>query len=228
VVQRVAVIGLGQFGSAVARTLHQMGAEVLGIDRDERVVAAHDQLVAHAIALDATDERAFRDAGVADVDLAVVAIARDLGVSILVMAQLVKLAIPHVVGRASSPLHEQILRIVGAHEVVNPEDDAGMSLAQRLLAPGLHGRVLLPSGHEWAEVAAPPSLRGKRISELGLREQHGVHLLAVKRVRPRVDERGQSTLVTDTLSDPGPDEVIKEGDLLALVGTEARLRKLEH
>ena len=223
--QRFAVIGIGQFGSRVAQRLSELGAEVLAIDWDETVVESIRSRVSQAIQLDATDEAAFRASGVDEVDTAIVAVGRDIEVSILVVAQLVRLAVPHIVARASGGLHEQILRNIGAHEITNPEEEMGDRMALQLVAPEIHGRVLLPTGHEFMELDAPESFWDKSVDGLDLSE---VFLIAVKRHNPSLSRAGQNEYRAEITSAPGGEFLVQKGDILALVGTSERLRGLAH
>ncbi len=223
---RYAVIGLGRFGAKVAQVLADHGAEVLAIDNDVAAVDAMRSSVDQAMVLNATDEVAFRASGVEDVDTVVVAIGRHLEVSIVVTAQLVRMAAPHIIARASSPIQEQILRLIGAHEVVNPEVAMGESVARRLVAPELRDRRMLPTGHEFVELAARPSQLGHTLSELDIPGRYGLRLLAVRKHRPSVDDHGRNIYLDDLLADPDPSTVIEDGDVLAVVGTDAQVRAL--
>lgn len=223
---RYAVIGLGRFGAKVAQGLADHGAEVLAIDSDIQAVDAMRGSVDQAMVLNATDEVAFRASGVEDVDTVVVAIGRHLEVSIVVTAQLVRMAAPHIIARASSPIQEQILRLIGAHEVVNPEVAMGETVARRLVAPELRDRRILPTGHEFVEIAARPSQLGHTLGELDITGRYGLRLLAVRKHRPGVDNHGRNIYVDDLLADPDASTVIEDGDVLAVVGTDAQVRAL--
>ena len=223
--QRFAVIGIGQFGSRLAQRLSELGGEVLAIDRDESVVASIRSQVSQAIEVDVTDEHAFRACGVDEVDTAIVAVGRDIEVSILVVAQLVRLAVPHIVARASSSLHETILRNIGAHEVTNPEEEMGDSVALGLVSPEVHGRLLLPTGHEFVEIDLPESMWGKTVAELQLQ---GAYLLAIKRHEPGIGPEGQNEYKIEQVDDPASDFVMQQGDTLALVGDSSVLRSFRH
>ena len=219
--QRFAVIGIGQFGSRLAQRLSELGGEVLALDRDEAVIASIRSRVSQAIEVDVTDEHAFRACGVDEVDTAVVAVGRDIEVSILVVAQLVRLAVPHIVARASSSLHETILRNIGAHEVTNPEEEMGDNVALGLISPEVRGRLLLPTGHEFVELDTPDYAWGKTVGELKLQRSF---LVAVKRHEPSVGREGQNEYKVKQFDNPAEDFVLEQGDTLALVGDSDDLR----
>lgn len=219
--QRFAVIGVGQFGARLAQRLTELGGEVLAIDHDESVIAAIRPHVSQAIEVDVMDEHAFRACGVDEVDTAIVAVGRNIEVSILVVAQLVRLAVPHIVARASSGLHHMILENIGAHQVTNPEEEMGDSVALALVSPELHGRVMLPTGHEFVDVDCPAHAWGKQVGELDLQ---GTFLLAVKRHEPSVGREGQNVYSVRQFDNPANDFMLQEGDTLALVGASDDLR----
>lgn len=224
--ERIAVIGLGRFGGRLARSLTDLGAEVLALDTRADAIDPVREHVALAVAVDVTDEAAFGATGVGDVDVAVVAIGKNLEASILVAAQLVRLAVPHIVARASSDLHAQILRLLGVHDVVNLEATVGDSVARRLVSPELHERQQLPTGHEYSELVARPAHWGKSLSELALAQRFRVTPLAIRRQRPAVDESGRSVVRAELLVDPEPSEILREGDRIGVIGTPMRLRQL--
>jgi trk system potassium uptake protein TrkA len=222
-VKRIAVIGLGQFGTQVARELTRLDVEVLAIDRRAEPIEGVRRMVAQAMVLDAMDEAALGAAQLDDVDSIVVATGSNLEASILITAQLVRLGLGHIVARAATDLHEQVLRLVGAHDVVNPEAESGRALAASLVFPELKGRVRLPSEHEYAEIDAPPSFLGRSVADLGLRAHYGVHLIAIRKHEPRVTADGRGTYQARLVRDPDDRHVIAEGDRLGLIGTAERL-----
>jgi trk system potassium uptake protein TrkA len=179
--KQFAVIGLGRFGRAVCLTLHNMGYEVLGIDSDEKRVAQilTDQLAAHAVQLDSTAPAALKEAGVFEFDTVIVAIGNYVEESVITTMNLKEAGVPHVVAKASSEIHEKLLRKVGADHVVFPEHETGCSLARSLTKPGILERFELDPDHSIVEIIVPDNFDGKTISELKLRSHYGLNLLAV-------------------------------------------------
>jgi len=226
-IKRFAVIGLGTFGARVAERLTELGAEVLAIDRDPTTVALWRERVDQAVVLDATDEVAFRASGVEDADTIIVAIARDLAVSTLVTAQLGQLGARHIVARAQGALHERILRLVGAHEVLNPERQVAESLAHRLVEPELRERVALSTGQEFIELAAPPTWFGQTVSACRIEERFGVKVTALIRHVPATGLDGDTHFERLVVTTFDGTAVISEGDLVAAVGTPQQIRELQ-
>jgi trk system potassium uptake protein TrkA len=208
-----AVIGLGQFGRAVARCLAREGQSVLAVDLDpERIERVADDVDA-AVALDATDEEALAGLELERLSCVVVTLGqRAREASILTTALLRQHGVPRIVARAHSYLHARVLRAVGAHEVVDPENEMGERLALHLAYPGIEELVQLGDA-SIAEVDAPESLVGKSLAELELRGRHGVSVLAFR--------RGDKVK-----ANPRPDDRVESGDELVLLGRLDAIRRL--
>lgn len=130
-----AVIGLGRFGSAVARQLEASGVEVLGIDNDPDLVtqlADHLTFVARA---DSTSVDALKQLAIPDFDRVVLGIGSNLEASILTASHLVDFGIPTLWVKALSSEHARILRQIGVVHIVEPELEVGRRLANDLVKP---------------------------------------------------------------------------------------------
>ncbi|MEL6348432.1 MAG: TrkA family potassium uptake protein [Myxococcota bacterium] len=212
------VIGLGQFGLALARALEENDVEVVAIDLQADRVALAAERTTEAVQLDAMDEEQLQRLAPASRDLAIVAIGDDSRESsIIVTALLRQMGAPRIIARATEPLHERILRLVGAHEVVNPERNFGERLAARLAYQGILG--VLPIGEDLAvtEITAPPQLVGRSLRELELPRRFEVNIVAMRRRRGSGDSR---------LVMPRADELIEDGDVLLVISTPAAARAL--
>ena len=223
--QRFAVIGLGRFGNQVATSLAELGAEILAIDSDPDVCEQLKHVAGvHPLCLDATDESALRKSNVAEVDAAVVAVGAHLESSIVVTALLRNIHVERIVARASSALHAQILRDVGATQIYSPEVDMGIRAAQAIFAPDLYERTKLPTGHLLVEVDARESSWGKQLKELDFRGRYELTVIAVKRREPYVDSDGGSAFREDMNMLPGPNDILEKGDVLVVIGTRTRIQ----
>ena len=223
--KKFAVIGLGQFGYQLAVSLGLLGSDVLAIDRSVDIIEHIKDAVGHAVALDATDEIALRSTGVADVDTVVVTIGQHVEVSVIITALLKNLGVPRIISRASTPLHRQILTLIGAHEVVNPEADMAVRLAESLYAPNVSQRMTLPTGHTYVEVEAGAELWDKTLMELEFRQRFELQVIGLKRRIPDVDDEGRSVFRTVVNHLPAGSDVIERGDVIALIGSERRIRE---
>ena len=209
------VIGLGQFGSSVARALTERGVEVFAADvREERVRAAADH-VAVAACLDATQTDALERAAPERRDVCVCAIgdeARDA--SIVCTALLRQMGARRVIARAGDDLHARILTLVGAHLVVNPERDFGERFANQILHHEIKGELPLGDGMLITEIATPTAFVSKTLAALRLPSRFGVTVVAVRRAR-------EASVVI-----PGPDTVLSEGDVLVLIAKQGAATRM--
>lgn len=218
--RQFAVIGLGRFGSAMATTLAEIGHDVIGVDADAERVRRLADVITQAVELDATDERALRAAGVQDVDVAVVSIGENIESSLLVVMQLRELGVSTVVAKAVTPLHGRILEKIGVSRIIFPEREMAIRVAHSLVMPSVIDYIELSRDFSIVEVPAPPSFVGRTLRQLEIRPRLGLTLIAIKR-RPAPG----APIVTNIA--PTADEAIREGDVLALLGSNERLGRLD-
>lgn len=223
--QKVAVIGLGRFGMALARGLAAGGAQVMAIDNSRSLVDEIKDDVDLAVRLNATDEDALRAQEIDKVDVCVVAIGENFEAALLTLVIAKKLGAPRVIVRAQSPFHAEIFRKVGADEVIQPEQQAGEHLARRLASPHVEDYIRLAEGYTLIEFNAPQEFHGKSPRALDLRRKYGVNLIAVKR-RVRTEGEGEAAEEKETVRVPRPDDVIEPGEVLVVVGPDEELAKL--
>ena len=221
---RVAVIGLGRFGMTLARTLGENGAEVIAIDSDPRLVDQVKDVVAAAVRLDSTDEVALGGQEVGKCDVAVVAIGENFEAALLTTVLVKRLGVRRVICRAQSAVHAEIYRQIGADEVIQPEMQAGAALGRSLASPHIDEVVPLAEGYSLIEMHAPQAFLDKTLAGLNLRAKYQVNLVAIKRTH--VVAVGGRNVTEEVLSVPTPDEIIREGDTLVLVGPNESLNRL--
>ena len=230
-VQRIAVIGLGRFGMALARRLSVHGADVLAIDSDKNLIDEIRDDVAIAVRLDATDETALRSQEIDRVDCVVVAIGENFEAALLTTVICKKnLDVPHIICRAQTSFHAEIFSQIGADEVVQPEKNAGDMLGRRLAHPRIIDYITLGDGFTVVEMQAPPHFAGKTLQELELRSNWQVNLIAIRRKPEPSDAPAEPADKTTTdaqlISVPGPKTRIDADDILLLAGSEESLAKL--
>ncbi len=176
------VVGLGQFGLALTEALLRNGVEVVAIDDRPEPVQTAAGLGAQAMRLDATDEAQLTRLTPASRDLCVVAIGDESReAAIIVTALLRQQGAPMVIARATSPVMERILPLVGAHDVVNPERNYGERLAARLAYQGVLD--VLPLGDDLliTELETPAEYTGRTLRELELPRRFQVSVVAIRR-----------------------------------------------
>ncbi len=211
--KQIAVIGLGRFGMSLARTLSELGHEVLGLDRDRRKVEDASEFVTQAAQLDATDEDALRDMGLSGFDVGVVSIGTDLKSSILVTLLLKRLGVGMVISKAQDDLHGEILEKVGADRVVYPERETGVRVAHRITSPSLVDYLEVMPGYGIAKMVTPAIFVGKELGQLDLKGRFGLTTLILR--------RGAESIVN-----PSRSEVLGPGDVLVVAGRDEKLEAL--
>lgn len=216
--RQFAVIGLGRFGAAMATTLVSLGQDVLGIDTHDDAVQALADRVPHLLAINASDPRALREAGVADVDVAVVSIGANIEASLLIVMAIKEMGVKFIVAKATTEVHGRILERLGVDRVIYPEREAAVRMANSLVVPNVIDYISLSRDFSIIEIPAPSMFVGKSLRAIDLRAKHGLTMIAIKR---EVNGR------TNTDVSPSADEVIQQGDVLALVGSNKALLALE-
>ncbi len=211
--KQVAVIGLGRFGSSVARTLAGSGCEVLAVDVDEARVKAIADEVTDAVRANALDEEALRALGLRNFEVVVVAIGHEVQASILTTVLLKEMGIPKIVAKAQDDLHGRVLQKVGADVVVYPERDMGIRLAHTLISRNVIDEIQLSTDYSILEMAAPRGFIGRSLKDLELRQRFGLSVLAIRR-KDRI------------IVSPNGDQTVDDGDLLVVLGQPATLARL--
>lgn len=219
-----AVIGLGRFGSTVALTLANKGAEVLAIDIDEELVESMRDDVAYAVAMDATDIKALKAQNIQDMDAVIVGIGSDFESLILVTVSLMELKVKRIIARAMNKTQRIILQKLGISEIVSPEVEVGISVAEKLLNPGILTFMQLPDHYEIAEIEAPANTIGRRLDDLDLRRRYNINLITIKR-QEIVPKDGKEIVEYHIIGVPQNDTVIQEKDTLLLMGIDRDISK---
>lgn len=200
------VIGLGRFGSAVAEELCALGHQVLAIDTDEAAVQKMADRVTQAVVGDCRDMDVLRALGVNHARCAVVAFSDDIGNSVLITLNLKELGIPRIVCKARSASHEELLRRIGADQVVFPEQESGRNLAHTLNNTEILDYIELSEHYSIVKTGVPASWVGKSVGELAIRKQYKVNIVSV--------QGADGSLQTVPL----PDYVFRTGDLIFSLG----------
>ena len=204
---------MGRFGSHIARTLARAGHEVIAVDAEESAIQRVADDVDTAVEGDATNSAVLAQAGAADVDLAIVAMA-NVEASVLITTHLKTLGVPQVFAKASSEVHRKILELVGADRVVFPERDMAVRVTQNISTPGLLDYLELLPNIGITEINGSAFV-GQSLANLNLRADYGINVLVIK--------RGQELLVMPELT-----EHIQEEDVLIIIGRDQQITKLQN
>ncbi len=219
--RQIAVLGLGRFGTSVARSLYHLGHDVLSIDKDESRVNLMMGSSTYALAGDCTNEAVLRDLGIPDYDAAVVAIGSDIVSSIMTSVLLKTLQVPYVVSRAHNDLHGNTLARIGVDKVVHAESEMGSRVAHSMFNPNVEEYLEITPNFGISKLRVPERFAGMSLRELGFssqRDKYGLVTLALR--------RGRSVTLN-----PDTDDRLRAGDWIILAGRDDmldRLNELSH
>ncbi len=214
--KRFAVIGVGSFGFYVAKALYENKNEVIAIDRSKERVQAVEPFCTSAIVQDVTDMEALKGLGLGEVDAVIVSTGANIKPSILICFHLRRLGITRIIAKAEDDDHGEILKLLGASEIIRPGVDMAKRLALQLTSPNILEFLPLEEDYTIAQVAPPSPFIGRSLRELDLRQRYGLNIIAIKELVPE-----RFVMV------PTADFVVKDSDLLIMVGKEADLKKIK-
>ena len=208
------IIGLGRFGSSVAKTLYALGHDVLAIDSNEDLVQEISDSVTHAVQMDATDENALRTLGLRNFDVAVVTIGANIQASVMATLLVKDMGIKYIIAKGNSDLHAKVLYKIGADRVILPEKDMGVRVAHNLVSSSILDYIELSPDYSIIEIESPKEWYGKSMKELSLRSKYGINVMAIKRNN-------------EVNISPDADDVINKDDIVVAIGSAEDLTKLE-
>ena len=211
---KFAVIGLGSFGINVAKTLYEKKNEVLAVDQDKEKIDEVKTFVSHAVHMDAADRENLLALGVQVMDVVVVSLGPEMEASILTVLYLHEIGAKRIVAMALTDDHAKILESVGATDVIYPEKDMAVKTGLKLSCPNVLEYLPLISGFGIQEIAPPEKFIGKSLKDLDLRNKYGIQVIAIKELIPE-----------KTSFAPKSDFVIKDSDILIIMGEEKQLEK---
>ncbi len=205
------IVGLGNFGSTVAKELARFGNHVIGIDLNEGAVGNHSEVIDQALIVDARDDAALREAGLSECDVALVAMGSDLEASIVSSINLKMIGVPLVWAKAKTKTHHRILSKLGVDRVIHPEVEVGQHIAQVLHNPLVRDYVSLGNGYHVVNFQVPESLEGKSLNTLDYRDEYDLRCIGVMRG-------------TDFVGQDGAECTLQKDDLVLLLGQRSNLR----
>ena len=210
------VIGMGRFGFSVARTLYEMGHDVLAVDSAQELVNDISPYVTHAVQADAADEKSLRALGLNNMDAAIIGMGDDIKASIFVTILCKELGVNMVISKAQDELHGKVLSKIGADKVVYPERDMGIRVAQSLTSSNILEFIGLSDEHSIVEVEVPDEWDDCTIKDLDLRKKHGVNVVAIK------SQDGHLNI------NPLGETVLNHKDIMVVIGSLDDIRNIEH
>ena len=221
-----AVFGLGTFGFEVCRVLSEKGGQVIAIDVNPGLVQKAKEISTQAVLIDSTDEDSLKNAPLENVDVGIVAMADDMEASILTTAILKNSGIPYIISRALSDIHAQVLRQVGATEVLFIEIEEGRRLATRLISPDILDRIPISKNQTLAEIIVPEDFVNRTLQKLDFSGKFNITVVSVKRMATNIDDMGNPQK-EELIIQPVPSTLLKEGDVLVVIGKDDDINRLK-
>ncbi len=216
--KRMAVFGLGRFGSSVATTLQKEGVDVLAVDRNRHLAERLKDVVSMAVSFDATDRENLARFDVGRMDAVVVGIGDNFESSVKITLLCKELGVPHVICKATNTDQRKVLQRVGADEVIQPETQMGHWVAESLLRHTVVNFVDLPDGYALARILPPRSWHGRTLAELQLLSRERLNLIQVHRPGKKPGEDQKVPL-------PAGNFRIEDGDLMDVIGANKVLAR---
>ena len=213
--KRVVIIGLGIFGFNLMKTLHENGIEVVAIDKNKEVVQQARECCTKAIVADGTSRDVMESLGIHEEDVVIISVGEDLAASTLTTLHLREMKVKQIIVKAPNEDHKRVLEKVGATEVIIPEKEMADKIARSLISPNILDYIPLSEDYTISEIVPPPSFMGKTIGDLHLRTKYHIEVIAIREVLPE-----RLTMV------PRSDFVIKDTDILLVIGREKDIRKI--
>ncbi len=208
------VIGLGRFGFALAKTLAELGSEVLVLDGTPEKVRDAAAFTEHAFMVEALHKEALQEAGIQNCDTVIVCIGEKIDTSILTTLNVIAMGVPHVIAKAISPEHGFVLEKLGA-EVVYPDHDMAVRLGNRLVTSQIMEYISLSSEVDISELMLTERVSGKTVLELDLRKNYGLNIIAVK-------HEGETQIEVE------PHQALYAGDVIVVAGKRESIRRFAH
>lgn len=208
------VIGLGRFGGSIVEEFSTLGVEVLAIDKDEDNINKISSYATHAVQANATDEATLISLGIRNFDHAIVSMGDDIESSILTSLLLKEMGIKQVWVKATNKYHQKVLEKIGVDRIIQPERDMAKRVAHHVVSDKIFDYIELSNNHSIAELFASKKVSNKSLTDLDLRANFGCTLIGIQRDG-------------DIIISPSADEIIREGDLLIILGRNEDIHRFE-
>lgn len=222
--KKFVIIGLGNFGFNIAKSLVESNCEVLGIDISKNVVEKARDFLTHAITGDPSNKAVLESLEINGYDSVILSIGQEMVASILIALYLKELGAKKIIARAISEDHEKILKQLGVDIVIFPEKDMAVRIGKMLSMNNAVDYLPLTEEYSIIEVVPPPSFLGKSIRELNIGSRYRCQILGIKNIPDNQisDEIKQKTIIA-----PPADEIIREGNILIVLGKTKSIERME-
>ncbi|HOP64660.1 MAG TPA: TrkA family potassium uptake protein [Spirochaetota bacterium] len=222
--KKFAVIGLGNFGMNIAKSLVENKCEVLGIDLDRNTVEKAKDFLTHAIIGNPASKTILDSIGIAEYDAVILSIGQEMVSSILIALYLKEAGVKKIIARAISDDHEKILHKLGVDSVIFPEKDMAVRIGKTISMDNAVDYLPLTEEYSIIEVTPPPSFIGKNLRELNISARYRCQILGIKNIADNLatEDNPQHTIIA-----PPADEIINEGNILIVLGKTTAIERME-
>jgi trk system potassium uptake protein len=225
---KIIVIGLGNFGSAVATKLSTLGHEVIGVDSQMQRVENVKDKITYAIMLDCTDIQALKTLPIHESDVVLVAIGEDFGASILTTAILKKMDVKRLVSRAISPIHRTILEAIGVIEILSPEEESAERFVKKIDMSNVLDFLDVSEDYAIVEAVIPSKYIGLSIRDIDIRKKYNVNIMTIKRDREKKGMMGKQYIQSEVIGVVSPDYVFEANDVVLIFGNMSDIKRWLH
>ena len=213
--KRIVVIGIGIFGFNLVKELYESGMEVIAIDKNKDMVQEIADFSTKAIVSDGLERNMLESLGLRENDVVVVSFGEDLAASTLITLHLKQMKIRNIIVKAPNVEYKQVLESVGATEVIIPEKEMASKVARSLISPNILDYIPLAEDYIIGEIAPPAAFQGKTLAEVHLRSKHNINVIAIR------------DTLTDTVTMVPPNYVIKDSEILIVIGKSRDIDRIQ-
>ena len=214
--RRVVVIGLGIFGSQLARQLYESGLEVVAVDKNRDVVQRIKDHSTKAVLADATDKEVLESIGIDAKDTVVISFGEDLSASTLLTLYLREMKVKEIIVKVPNEDYKRILLKVGASEAIIPEREMANKVARSIISPNVLEYLPISEDYTIVELAPPTAFIGKSLADLDLRKKYALQVIAIRDV-----------LTNKMQLVPRASAILKDSDVLVIIGKEEDIRRIK-
>jgi len=222
---KIVVIGLGNFGMSLAIHLSNTGNEVIVADHDLEKIEQIKNKVAHAVAIDATNENAYQALPLNNADLAIIAIGERNGAAIMSTAIVKKLTKAKIIARSASALEDTILEAMGVNQIIHPEQEYAERFTKKINLKGSIDNFEIDDEYLVSEIEAGKSLVGLTIQQSDFRKKFNLNIITIIRKKEHTNFLGRSVEKREVVGLPTPETKFKSGDILVVFGKDIDIKK---
>lgn len=206
------IVGLGQLGKNLVRSLYNSDIDLLVIDKDSSKLEEIEEMAVQAICADASKEEILNQIEINSFDGAIVTMGNDIESSVKIVMHLSEMGMPFIMAKATSEFEGRILRKVGADKVIFPEREVGIRLGKEIAFGNYYDSLDLSDTYSITDLNLPDEWINKSIMQLNLRKTYGLNVIGIRR-----DD--------ELIINPGPNEVFCDEDVLIVLGSNEDIHK---